>query len=189
MFRRTVCMMGIRIASAVAAGLLILAYTFAVGSAQDTGGPAVVDPISCGHFETQENAQQALHSGELSNPENLDPDGDGIACETRWPVDPDSPPAVYEPTSCGHFETQEDAQEAFDSGDLPAPENLDADGDGIVCEIRWGEAETDTGAEVVALPDTGTGAVTGTGPGPMLIAMIAGFSAAGGAILRLRRIA
>lgn len=74
-------------------------------SAQDSGGPAVVDPTSCGHFESQEDATEALHSGELANPEPLDPDGDGIACETRWSTDPGSPPPVYDPTSCGHFET------------------------------------------------------------------------------------
>ena len=105
------------------------------------GGPAVVDPTSCGHFETQADATEALHAGELPDAENLDPDGDGIACEMRWPVDPDSPPAVYEPTSCGHFATQASAQAAFDSGTLPDPENLDADGDGIACEFRWGEIE------------------------------------------------
>lgn len=41
-------------------------------------------------------------------------------------------------TSCGHFETQGDAQESFDDGSVSNPEYLDGDGDGIACEDAFG---------------------------------------------------
>ena len=187
------------IAAALLAITLMIGATAQPAGAQETGGPAVIDPTSCGHFESQEDAQEALHSDDLPNSESLDPDGDGIACEMRWPVDPVSPPAVYDPTSCGHFETQEDAQAAYNSGDLPEPENLDADGDGIVCEFRWGEVETDaggssadgadTGTDVVVLPDTGAGTAAMGGHGATLIALLALVCAGGGLLSRARRCA
>lgn len=92
------------------------------------GGPAVVDPTSCGHFETREDAQAALDA----RPElaiTLDSDGDGIACkelQTGGPV-------VVDPVSCGFFETQEDAQAALDENPELAT-TIDSDGDGIACE-------------------------------------------------------
>ena len=108
-------------------------------------------------------------------------------------------PTVIDPTSCGHFETQEGAQEAFDSGDLPDPENLDADGDGIVCEFRWDEGETDTsgpstdgadtGTNVVALPDTGVGTAATGGHGAMLSTLLALVCAGGGLLLQARKLA
>ncbi|HEV2529590.1 MAG TPA: excalibur calcium-binding domain-containing protein [Thermomicrobiales bacterium] len=47
------------------------------------GGPPVVDPVTCGFFETQADAQDFLDAGQ-GNPEFLDPDGDGYACEFRF---------------------------------------------------------------------------------------------------------
>lgn len=80
-------------------------------------------------------------------------------------LDPNSPPPANDYVSCGHFETQEDAQAALDSGELDeiGMQSLDGDGDGIACEVRWGEpatGATDTGQEttgVVSLPNTGVG--------------------------------
>ncbi|MDQ3654960.1 MAG: excalibur calcium-binding domain-containing protein [Chloroflexota bacterium] len=55
------------------------------GVACDESFPdVVVDPTSCGHFETQEDVQVALDEGSVPNPENLDGDGDGIACEDAF---------------------------------------------------------------------------------------------------------
>ena len=97
---------------------------------------------------------------------------------------------AVDPTSCGHFVSQASAQEAFDSGNLPDPENLDADGDGIVCELRWGEVETgdtsDTDGEVVALPNTGTGSAAGDETRAILIAILSVVSIAGALQLRTR---
>lgn len=153
----------VRLRYAIAAGLLILGFAVwinqapsVLAQADSDSPPPAYDPTSCGHFDSQADAQHALVSGEVSEPENLDPDGDGIACEERWPLDPDSPPPAYDPTSCGHFESQEDAQAAFDAGEVSEPENLDADGDGVVCEFAFGD-DRDTEGNPVALPSTGIG--------------------------------
>jgi PAS domain-containing protein len=92
------------------------------------GGPAVVDPTSCGHFETREDAQAALDA----RPElaiTLDSDGDGIACEELQT----GGPVVVDPVSCGFFERQEDAQAALEKNPELAT-TIDSDGDGIACE-------------------------------------------------------
>ena len=154
---------------------------------EDYNEPVVVD---CGHFETREEAVEAIERGNVAYPEDLDPDGDGIVCEDRW-GEVDEASVVVDPTSCGHFVSQESAREAFDSGNLPHPENLDADGDGIVCEFRWGEVETDdsesiTDSEVVALPVTGTGSAAADETRAVLIAILSVVSIAGTLQLRTR---
>ncbi len=89
---------------------------------------AQMDRVSCGFFETQEDAQAALEvRPELAI--TLDSDGDGIACEelvTGGPV-------VVDPVSCGFFETREDAQAALDENPELAI-TLDSDGNGIACD-------------------------------------------------------
>jgi hypothetical protein len=115
---------------------------------------AQADRVSCGFFETQEDAQTALDDRpELADV--LDGDGDGIACEelrTGGPV-------VVDPVSCGFFETQEDAQAALDDNPGLAT-TLDSDGDGIACDDAFeagGPADPVTPV-VDGLPSTGTGA-------------------------------
>jgi hypothetical protein len=46
--------------------------------------PPAMDYTTCGHFESQASAQEALESGLLPNPSLLDGDGDGIACEDAF---------------------------------------------------------------------------------------------------------
>lgn len=89
---------------------------------------AQVDRVTCGFFETQEDAQAYLDSGQ-GDPAILDGDGDGIACEEAFEV----PGAEPDPVTCGHFEDQEGAQWYLDSG-AGDPALLDPDGDGIACE-------------------------------------------------------
>lgn len=48
-----------------------------------TGGPPVVDPVSCGFFVTQKGAQAGL-DGNPDLATTLDDDGDGIACEDAF---------------------------------------------------------------------------------------------------------
>jgi hypothetical protein len=149
------------------------------------GGPPVRDYTTCGHFETQADAQAALDAGNLPHPEFLDGDGDGIACEDAFGEVDGGPPA-RDYTSCGHFETQQDAQKALDSGQLPHPEFLDGDGDGIACEEAF-EQDTDAspGAPVSALPSTGAGP---SGPDAGMSALLLGFGLAATVLaLALRR--
>lgn len=71
----------------VAAMLLMLWAVFASPASAQTGGaPPARDYVSCGHFESQEDAQQVLDSGTLDENgiASLDPDGNGVACEDAF---------------------------------------------------------------------------------------------------------
>ncbi|HEV2129206.1 MAG TPA: excalibur calcium-binding domain-containing protein [Thermomicrobiales bacterium] len=124
-----------------------IACEFAFGG--NEGPPAVVDPVSCGHFATQPDAQAALEARPELAPV-LDANGNGVACEEAFPG------VVVDPTSCGHFETREDAQAALDEGAVPNPENLDGDGDGIACEDAF-DGEDDGSSEVPQMETIGLG--------------------------------
>lgn len=135
--------------------------------AQDAQGD-----LDCEDFATQEDAQAVLDE-DLSDPHNLDPNGDGIACgllpseadldqgreadvesEQRAQDDQeqsreerraarraarqaeqagDEAPADSAVVSCENFQTQEDAQIAFDE-DPGGLADLDPDGNGVACE-------------------------------------------------------
>ncbi len=93
---------------------------------------AQVDPASCGHYDTQEGAQEDLEA----HPEfavSLDPDGNGIACEGVFgPGDPE-----IDPFPCRTFKSQEQAQYFLDTyGEQWSM--LDPDGNGIACEEEFG---------------------------------------------------
>jgi hypothetical protein len=125
---------------ALACSLTLILLGASSAGAQDIdpdSPPPANDYVSCGHFETQADAQEVLDYGDLDERgrQSLDGDGDGIACEDAFP-DPTSPPPAKDYVSCGHFETQEDAQEALDTGSLDelGRQSLDGDGDGIACE-------------------------------------------------------
>jgi hypothetical protein len=129
------------------------------------------DDFDCEDFETQEEAQAVLDE-DPADPNNLDPNRDGIACALLPSADDqgtdpgDDAPAAQDadagnqtqeerraarqaerqqneggtPTgdettavTCADFETQEEAQAAYDA-DPEALADLDADGNGIACE-------------------------------------------------------
>jgi hypothetical protein len=155
---------------AIGAMMLLAMLAAMPASAQEldpNSPPPARDYVSCGHFETQADAQEVLDSGNLDEHgrQSLDGDGDGIACEDAF-LDPDSPPPARDYVSCGHFETQADAQEVLDSGNLDelGRQSLDGDGDGIACEDAFDAtaptADTDQETRgAVRLPNTGTGIV------------------------------
>ena len=150
-------------------------------SGDGAGAQSVVDPTSCGHFETQADAQTALDSGAVPNPEQLDWDGDGIACEDAFGLDPDSPPPARDYASCGSFVSQAAAQQVLDAGTLPNPEALDWDGDGIACEDVFGTAG------ITTLPSTGSGSMSAGNPIVDALWLAGIFAAITGAGLALRR--
>jgi hypothetical protein len=145
------------------------------------------DYMSCGHFETQADAQAVLDAGNLdeNGVQSLDNDADGIACEDAFETTEGAPPA-YDSVSCGHFETQADAQEVLDGGTLDdlGVQSLDGDGNGIACETAFGEPAAPEPAApattVVSLPNTGTGPTAA--PGGSALAAIALLIGAGAAI-------
>ncbi len=94
--------------------------------------------------EVQEEAQATL-AADPSDPNGLDPDGDGVACEfeasstgevafedgTGFVTDA-APAPQDDDLDCEEFASQGEAQAVLDA-DTDDPNDLDADGDGIAC--------------------------------------------------------
>jgi Excalibur calcium-binding domain len=73
-----------------------------------------------------------------SDPNYLDGDGDGVACEELAENQPDDqPPSTGSGSDsdldCASFATHEQAQKVYEQ-DLSDPHYLDGDGDGVACE-------------------------------------------------------
>lgn len=103
---------------------------------EDGGGDPMPDgDLDCDDFASQPEAQAVLDA-DPSDPNNLDGDGDGIACETTF-----DPPVVVDELNCDDFDSQEEAQASFDA-DTSDPNNLDADDDLEACEdFDYGDDE------------------------------------------------
>lgn len=148
----------------------------AVASAQ------TVDPVSCGHFDSQEAAQTALDQlleGDLGR-DSLDSDGDGIACEDATHL-----------IVCSEFANLREAQ-AYVARWAPGTEfpNLeDDDGNGIFCEALFGtdgsedgDSESSEIGPVTQLPANGSGErgaqspAAASGIAGMLAVIVLGFS-------------
>lgn len=115
----------------IALSMLAVAMTANVAVAQDD--------LNCDDFGSQAEAQQNLRDNP-SDPNGLDAENDGVACETEEYENParDETPVVgaQEPggdLDCEDFATQEEAQAEFDL-DPSDPNGLDADNDGLACE-------------------------------------------------------
>jgi len=119
------------------------------------------DTLNCGSFATPEEAQAVLEQ-DPSDPNGLDGDGDGLACdytggggETAAPAPAAEAPAAVEEAppattaqglNCIDFATQADAQANADAtGDA---NNLDTNDNGVACEGGVGEG----GGDYVAAP-------------------------------------
>ncbi|MDN5696754.1 MAG: excalibur calcium-binding domain-containing protein [Rubrobacter sp.] len=95
--------------------------------------------LDCDDFSSQAEAQQTLRQ-DPGDPNGLDAEGDGVACETE---DYDNPATDMEPVSaaqepggdldCEDFATQQQAQAVYDQ-DPSDPNNLDANNNGLACE-------------------------------------------------------
>src|SRR3712207_3313027 len=111
----------------VATGLLFCGILLTVA-------PSEAQDLDCSDFDTQEDAQEELESNP-GDPNNLDNDNDGIACESLpsgggGGGDADGTSADLD---CSDFDSQEEAQAEFDE-DPDDPNGLDADDDGTACE-------------------------------------------------------
>lgn len=138
-------------------GLLFVAF-LTLGSASSLSAQVSIDPTSCGHFETWEDAQAALKDPATTNAENLDPDSDGVACESAFGVGDGDIPA--DQMSCSNFESQEAAQAHYDASGASQRDILDPDGDGTACEDAFEQEVDEEPAEsgaIAALPSTGAG--------------------------------
>ena len=91
----------------------------------------------CGDFRSQAAAQAELER-DPSDPNNLDGDDDGEACESYPYGDGGGGEGGGGDLDCADFATQRAAQREF-SKDRTDPNNLDADNDGRACEELIGE--------------------------------------------------
>lgn len=93
------------------------------------------DLFDCSDFATQTGAQALLETGD---PDGLDPDGDGKACEPRPDRNAEDGTKLGAKTDgdldCIDFPTQKAAQSALKAN--PSDKNkLDVDNDGVACQI------------------------------------------------------
>jgi len=85
----------------------------------------------CADFRSQAEAQAELER-DPSDPNNLDGDGDAVACET-YPYGDSGRTGGGGDLDCADFATQQEAQAVLER-DSSDPNRLDADNDGEVCE-------------------------------------------------------
>jgi hypothetical protein len=123
---------------------------------------AQVDVGACGTYSSQDEAQADLDA----NPDlvtDLDPDGNGVACEGFDSPGTGSPDVG----ACGVYSSQEEAQADLDANPDLA-ETLDPEGTGVACEGFDAGDDDDANADdsaddsegdeaVSALPSTGSG--------------------------------
>ena len=127
--------------------------------------------LDCADFDNQEQAQLNLDANP-SDPNGLDDDDDGLACEslpsgaaedgTMMGSGTGNGGATTDDLDCADFDNQEQAQLNLDANPSD-PNGLDADNDGIACEtLSSGMMEDGTAAapedgvspEQTATPDT-----------------------------------
>lgn len=151
--------------------MLLAALCAALVLAMAPAVMAQTGDLDCVNFATQEEAQQ-VYNQDPSDPNGLDDDNDGIACENL----PSSgtgtgtvePPTQYQPPQtptasdldCADFASQAEAQATLDA-DPTDPNGLDADGDGIACEELFQSEPTEPMTQYTP-PDTNPTAFTET---------------------------
>ena len=113
------------------AGTLLFVATCWVICSLVLAVPTFAQDLDCASFGSQEAAQAELES-DPSDPNNLDADDDGRACET-YPYSDSGGSGSGGDLDCADFATQQEAQAELESepGD---PNGLDADNDGLACE-------------------------------------------------------
>lgn len=171
----------------------------AVIAALVPAGVALAQDRDCADFPSQAAAQSALQQGD---PERLDGDDDGIACEDL--AGGSSGNGTGEDMNCDDFATRQEAQGVLE-GDPSDPNNLDADNDGVACEDGnetaggngaqdgTGTAGTGTvGGDNGQAPSggvaTGNGGTAGDGFGMLPVTLLGGGALlAGAAVMVWRR--
>jgi len=100
----------------------------------DSGGTGGGGDLDCADFATQQEAQAELER-DLSDPNGLDADKDGIACEELAGNGGGGGDGELD---CADFATHGEAQREY-AKDRTDPNNLDADNGGKACEELIGE--------------------------------------------------
>lgn len=158
--------------AALCAVVLVTAFSFGV-----VGSAGAQDTLNCIDFAGDPGAAQRQLLQDPSDPNNLDGDGDGFACDadagntgglpsandpveepvSEAPTEPESPVDTTDPDGdgsgdldCIDFGSQEAAQAEFNA-DPSDPNGLDRDDDGYACEVFFGYI----GDPVAGQPDIG----------------------------------
>lgn len=150
------------------------------------------DDLDCKDFPSQAAAQAELRS-DPSDPNGLDAEDDGVACETypypegsprdETPVRPAQSPSGD--LDCEDFATQEEAQIVYDR-DPSDPNALDNDDDGEACEnfdySNFGDQykQDDNEADVTNIINVPEKNLPNTGGPAALIPMVGALLVAGG---------
>jgi hypothetical protein len=103
--------------------------------------PTTTADLDCANFATQQEAQAELER-DPSDPNNLDADNDGVACETYPYNGGGGGEDGGGDLDCADFATQRAAQREY-AKDRTDPNNLDADNDGRACEELIDEGRDD----------------------------------------------
>ena len=125
----------------LAALSMVVGLVFAPVALAQSRGPSGADgTYNCEDFDTQPQAQAYYEAqGGLAgtNPADLDDDLDGIACETLPAGSGGAGGGSVGDLDCADFATQAEAQAVYNQ-DPSDPHGLDADNDGIACEVNDG---------------------------------------------------
>ena len=171
-------------------------------------GTALAQDLDCGDFATQQEAQAELER-DPSDPNGLDGNNDGVACESlpsgsgSGPTDLPTAPETIEPSvpeterpvdaarsvvdrDCADFATQQQAQTAFDA-DPSDPERLDADGDGVACESFFDDVDEQDDQQVALHPVGGVDTGGRGDVGHSTLGLLTAGLLSGALVLRLRR--
>jgi len=121
------------------------------------------DLHNCADYSTQAEAQAHLEENP-DDPDGLDADDDGIACEQELDCPCDPPDANdVDDENCDDFTTQKAAQAHYRQN-TSDPDNLDGDNDGIACEKELPcPCDPPDANGPVGNPDNGNGSATGGG--------------------------
>jgi hypothetical protein len=164
---------------------------------------------NCSDFTYQEDAQ-AVYDAVPGDPNGLDADNDGVACESlpKRPVTqeptptpeptpeptptPTTPPVVAphgDDKDCKDFATQAAAQAVLDA-DRSDPNRLDADHDGYACETKFGDKPSGSQVKVKPVGGVATGGGGTSSDDSGVFIALGGFvlvGAAAGTVLVARR--
>jgi micrococcal nuclease len=118
-------------------GIACETYPYGAGGGGRGGDAGGGGDLDCADFATQQQAQAALERNP-SDPNNLDADYDGEACETYPYNGADGGHGGGGDLDCADFATHGEAQREY-AKDRTDPNNLDADDDRRACEDLIGE--------------------------------------------------
>lgn len=162
--------------------VVFFAITFSIGAVGSAGAQG---DLNCSDFAGDPGGAQRTLNSDPSDPNNLDGDNDGFACDnsagnsggepnafeqdepgTDVPTAPETPTNPADPgdpdgdgsgdLDCMDFSSQEAAQAEYDA-DPGDPNGLDRDDDGYACEVFFGYI----GNPIAGQPDVDSGAGDG----------------------------